>query len=80
MMYAHYGGFWPFHVLGTMIMVALWVFFIVFIVRVIKGTRGHRMWKDGFTGGASAMEILKERYAKGEITKEEFHEMKKELQ
>jgi putative membrane protein len=30
--------------------------------------------------GNRALEILKERYAKGEITKEQFHQMKKELE
>ncbi len=32
------------------------------------------------TGSETAMDILKKRYAKGEITKEEFDQMKKDLQ
>jgi putative membrane protein len=32
------------------------------------------------TSSSKAIEILKERYAKGEITKEQFQEMKQDLQ
>jgi uncharacterized membrane protein len=35
---------------------------------------------DGASQGNRAVEILKERYAKGEITKEQFLEMRKEIE
>lgn len=52
----------------------LMVIFIVWIVREISGknTSSH--------SSSRASEILKERYAKGEITKEEFESKKKDLQ
>ncbi len=55
-----------------------WILIIVGVILLIK-------WlvdQDKTTGGRqemNAMEILKARYAKGEITSEEFEEMKKRL-
>ena len=53
---------------ALIIMAAIWIFKAAF-----RG--GHRAEKP--TGG---IEILKERYAKGEITNEEYQHMKKELE
>ena len=50
---------------------ALFILFIVWIVREVSGKNGN--------SSAKALEILKERYAKGEINKEEFEAKKKDL-
>lgn len=63
----------------------MWIFGFIFWISVIVGVvilikwllgRGGKEWRC-FGGGA--LEILKERYAKGEITKSQYEEMKKEL-
>jgi putative membrane protein len=59
---------------GSIFMILFWIFLVYLIVVVLR------------RGGLSvnnenhAMDILKERYAKGEITKEQFESMKKDLQ
>ncbi|MEK7464725.1 MAG: SHOCT domain-containing protein [Patescibacteria group bacterium] len=55
-------------------MIVFWVlviFLIVWIVREAGGKNNHSK--------PNALEILKERYAKGEINKKEFEEKKKDL-
>ncbi len=67
-----FGGF----IMGI-VMFAFWFGLLFLIVWTIKElvTGGSRSKKED-----SAMEILKERYAKGEIDKKEFEERKKALE
>lgn len=73
-------GGWGMGWLGMIIMIVFWVLVIVGLVLLIRWliqtTRGDR---EVYRRGSSALEILKERYAKGEIDKEEFEKMKRDL-
>ncbi len=78
MMYTYgYDGFFPFHMFGFG-----FLFIIVFWALVIYGLVW--LFRKGSTEGESpkkgaALEILRERYVKGEITKHQFEEMKKDI-
>ncbi|HWW41997.1 SHOCT domain-containing protein [Pedobacter sp.] len=66
--------FWPF----------FWIIFWVCIIPLFWVLIGRGNWKYGRHGSnraadKSPMDILKERYAKGEINKQEFEEKKKDL-
>lgn len=60
-----------------------WFFMVLFWVAVIAGIVYFVRWlvsKDReMSKEKTALDILKERYAKGEISKEEFEEKKKDL-
>jgi putative membrane protein len=51
-----------------------WILVLIGLVLLIK-----YLWKGSATRGDSAIEILKKRYASGEISKEEFEEKKKDM-
>lgn len=71
-----YGMGW----LGMILMAAFWIAIIVGIVFLIRWLVVSTSTGGGRAGsGDSALEILKRRYARGEINKEEFEEKKKDL-
>ena len=65
---------------GMIFMLVFWVLVILGLIFLIKWLIQNTR-KDAGTsnGGSKALEILKERYARGEIEKEEFEEKKKAL-
>ncbi len=71
--------FGPYGMMGMFFFFLLSILFIVGIVLLVvwfvgkstKDARGH--------GGESALDVLKKRYARGEITQEEFGIMKKDI-
>ncbi|MGE5087815.1 MAG: SHOCT domain-containing protein [Candidatus Levyibacteriota bacterium] len=70
-----WGGGWGFGVVG---MLLWWVLIILGIVLLAKWL--YRGSRGGGQGTANrAMEILRERYARGEIDKQEFEERKRDL-
>lgn len=71
--YGIYSGYGIMGLIGFI----FWILIIAGIVLLIKS-----LWEGGGAkcGHESALDILKKRYANGEISKEEFEEIKKDLQ
>lgn len=78
-MMGYYGGLSSsFGWFGMILMVVWWVLIIVAIVALIRWIAGKSACNE--CGHAkSAMNVLKERYARGEIDRQEFEEKKKDL-
>ena len=72
-----WGGGWG--LLGAVHMVLWWVLIILGIVVLGKWLFGG-MGGGERSGGHRSLDILKERYARGEINKEEFEQKKRDLQ
>ena len=73
-------------ILGGFLSIVFWVLIVWLIIAVIRrlsGGRGswmmhHHDWDH--MGSHRAVSILKERYAKGELSKEEFESKKKDIE
>jgi putative membrane protein len=77
MMYPHYyygGGFFGFGIWPFLIILG-----VIFLIWAIFAHRHNDTDEEISDEIDTALEILKKRYAKGEITKKEFLEMKKDI-
>ncbi|MCL5003948.1 MAG: SHOCT domain-containing protein [Patescibacteria group bacterium] len=82
------GYFWPNHMgwgfgsfgflglIGVIFNILFWVLIVLLIVSLFKHLSGS---KEAEKESDSSLKILKERYARGEINKEEFDQKKKDL-
>ena len=82
--YPSYGHMAGLGLFGGVISILFFVLIVIVIIRLLRwshggphGFRGHGM--DGMGRGNSALNILSERYAKGEINKEEYEQKKKDI-
>lgn len=76
-----YMGFW-----GWIIPVLFWVVIIAIFASIMRGGHGrrwHHYYENGRGGrseGRDPLDILKERYAKGDISEEQYARMRKEIE
>lgn len=79
-----WGGWWPFPIIMPIAMVVIFVIMFYFVF----GRSGFRSpwWNDSDRPSRhaqhfeTALEVLEKRYAKSEISREEFEQMKKDIQ
>jgi len=73
-------GGWGMGWFGMIFMLLFWVLVIIGLIFLIKWLiQNTRKGTGTSNGGSRALEILKERYARGEINKQEFEEKKRDL-
>jgi putative membrane protein len=74
-----WGGMWIFPLMMmTVFLVVVYLIFVRGVARPPWYDSGRDRGRGG--GGDDAMEILRRRFASGEINKEQFQEMKKQLE
>ena len=77
MMYNYFDQMFGWGFGGGIMMIVVWVAVVLFVVWLVKELRSESR-KDS-DQSKTALDILKERYAKGEINRQEFEEKKKDL-
>ena len=78
-----WGWFWPFHFIIPLLFLALIITAVVLVVRYTIGWGGHPMGPGrigyGMERRSSALDVLEERYARGEINRDEYLEKKRDI-
>jgi len=74
------GGWYGHTLFGGFFMILVWVAVIFFVVWLVREMSGSNKKQDGREHHAkTALDILNERYAKGEIDRKEFEEKGKDI-
>lgn len=77
------GWSWGWMLFGGLTIVLFWGGLLALIVLAVRGLTGgnqrQRSDPTDFTTSVGALEILQTRYAKGEITREEFEQIRNDL-
>lgn len=76
----HPGGFWGGGLIDMAFTILFWIAIAFIVISLVKGIKHHGIYSDFENKKDSALDILKQRYAKGEITRKEFTEMKKDIE
>ncbi len=92
MYYGYYGNMFGWSPFGGILSVIIWIIIVAVIIGIIRsilwGGRWNSRWDRGYRWGnnrwrssnsSGALDVLNERYAKGEITKEEYEAKKKDI-
>lgn len=72
------GGYWWYGLIGMAIQLAFWIGIIALVIYAFRRI-GSRPGFTGSTRGSGALEVLRERYARGEIDTEEYNRRKQDL-
>jgi putative membrane protein len=69
-----WGWFWPFHFVGPLLFWGLIIAAIVFVVR-------RTLWRETSIAGhrGAGLEVLEQRYARGEIGRDEYLQKKADI-
>jgi putative membrane protein len=84
MWYPHHEFGWGELIIGVLLTVAFWGALVMFAVLLFRALVGPRERHDTVQippveQSKNALDILKERYARGEITKEEYERMREDI-
>jgi putative membrane protein len=72
---ASWGWLWPFHLIVPILFWALIITAVIMLVRYANGWREHSFR----TAQPGALNVLEERYARGEINRDEYLQKKRDI-